>query len=153
VACQPGRGDPLHPAIPSGRRPPGITLIELLVALTFLAIFAAGMTALAIGVSRGNAQARAMDRATFLALDLLEEIRSTPYPAVLPAAFPLEDYGQVTVPRTIPPGPAPAGAVAFPAFRRAVLIQNDTPIPNTTRVTVTVEWRGGSVSEETLVTR
>jgi type II secretory pathway pseudopilin PulG len=129
----------------------GVTLIELLVALTFIAVFAAGMTSVAIGVAKGNAQARAMDTATFLALDLLEEIRNTAYPTILGGAFPVEDYGQVTVPRTVPPGPAPAGAVTFPPFRRSVLVLNDTPIPNTTRLVVTVEWRGGSVREEMLV--
>jgi hypothetical protein len=128
-------------------------LIELLVALTFIAVFAAGMTSVAIGVAKGNAQARAMDTATFLALDLLEEIRNTAYPAVLGAAFPTEAYGQVTVPRTVPPGPVPAGAVAFPGFRRSVLVLNNTPIQNTTRLVVTVEWRGGSVREEMLVSQ
>jgi hypothetical protein len=129
----------------------GVTLIELLIALTFIAVFAAGMTSLAIGVAKGNAQTRAMDTATFLALDLLEEIRNTPYPAVVTAMFPTEEYGQVTVPRTVPPGPAPVGAVAFPGFRRSLLVVNNTPIQNTSRLVVRVEWRGGSVREEMLV--
>ncbi|MFI5341496.1 MAG: prepilin-type N-terminal cleavage/methylation domain-containing protein [Candidatus Methylomirabilales bacterium] len=121
--------------------PKGVTLIELLVALAFMAVFAAGMTGLAIGILNGNAKSQSSDTAVYLALDKLETIRNTAYANVLQASFPAEGYGTITV-----------GGVSFPNFQRSVTIQNNFPATGMTRVVVTVGSRqGNSVSEEMVV--
>jgi Tfp pilus assembly protein PilV len=117
-------------------------MIEVLVALVFTAVFSVGVTALAVSVLRGNAQAQATDIAVFLAHDRLEAIRNTAYASITSANFPPEAYGTITV------GSPP---VAFPSYQRSVSIQDNTPAAGIKRVVVTVSWRGGGVSEEVLV--
>jgi len=136
-------GEPGHRMFTPGRfsSPKGVTLIELLVALAFMAVFAAGMTGLAIAILNGNAKSQSLDTAVFLALDKLETIRNTSYATILPGSFPAEGYGTITV-----------GGVSFPNFQRSVTIQNNTPATGMTRVIVTVGSRqGNSASQEMLV--
>jgi type II secretory pathway pseudopilin PulG len=121
---------------------PGVTIIEVLVTITFLSVVAAGIAGLAVGVVKGNSQAKSMDTAIFLAHDRLERIRNTPYVGVTAAAFPPEGYGAIAVGNP---------AVPFPNFQRVVTIQDNTPIAGMKRVIVAVSWRGGSISEEMLV--
>ncbi len=116
-------------------------MVELLVALAFMAVFAAGMTGLAVAILNGNAKSQAMDIAVYLALDKLETIRNTPYANVLTANFPAEGYGTITV-----------GGVAFPNFSRSTTITNNTPVTGMTTVVATVNSRqGSSASEQMLV--
>jgi type II secretory pathway pseudopilin PulG len=121
---------------------PGVTIVEVLVTITFLSVVAAGIAGLAVGVIKGNSQAKSMDTAVFLAHDRLERIRNTPYAGVTAAAFPAEGYGAISVGNP---------AVPFPNFQRVVAIQDNTPTAGMKRVIVTVSWRGGSISEEMLV--
>lgn len=117
--------------------PKGVTLIEVLVALAFMAVFAAGMTGLAIAILNGNAKSQSMDIAVYLALDKLETIRNTPYANITGGA------DTVTVPN--PPNPPLA-------FQRSVTIQIDTPTTGMKRVIVTVVTpQGSSVSQEMVV--
>lgn len=111
-------------------------------ALTFIAVFSAGMVGLAVTVVRGNSQAKAMDIAVFLAHDRLETIRNTAYTSIVSANFPAEGYGTITV---------GSPAVAFSDFQRSVSIQDNTPASGMRRIVVTVTWRGGSASEEMVV--
>ena len=142
---------PAHPGrkatspVPGGRLfspAKGVSLVEVLVALTFIAVFSAGMVGLAVTVVRGNSQAKAMDIAVFLAHDRLETIRNTAYASITSANFPAEGYGTITV---------GSPAVAVSDFQRSVSIQDNTPASGMKRVVVTVTWRGGSVSEEMVV--
>lgn len=130
-----------HPRGPA-RRPRGFSLIEVLVALVFIAIFAAGFAGLAVSIVTGNAAARATDIAVFLAHDRLELIRNTAYSSIVAANFPAEGFGTISV---------GSPAVAFPDFRRTTTIQDNTPTAGLRRVVVTVLWRGGSLSQEMLV--
>ena len=132
----PPRRHPLQPC--------GSSLLEVLVALTFIAVFAAGFAGVAISVMGGNARARSTDIAVFLAHDRLELIRNTAYGSITAANFPAEGYGTIAV---------GSPAVSFPDFRRTTTIQNDTPTAGLRRVVVTVAWRGGSLSEEMLVSQ
>jgi prepilin-type N-terminal cleavage/methylation domain-containing protein len=122
--------------------PKGLTLTEILVALAVLGIISVGMTSLAIGVLNGNAKSRAMATAAYLAHDRLETIRNTAYANITTNNNPTEDYGAIRV---------GTPSVTFSDFRRAVTIQDDTPITGMKRVVVTVSWQGGSVREEMLV--
>lgn len=119
----------------------GASLVEVLVALTFIAVFSAGMVGLAVTVVRGNSQAKAMDIAVFLAHDRLETIRNTAYTSIVSANFPAEGYGTITV------GSPAVGS----DFQRSVSIQDNTPASGMKRIVVTVTWRGGSASEEMVV--
>jgi prepilin-type N-terminal cleavage/methylation domain-containing protein len=121
----------------------GLTLVEVLVALAFLGVFAVGMTGLAVAIVNGNARSQSMDIAVHLALDKLETIRNTPYANITTANFQAEGYGSIAV-----------GSASFPDFVRSVAIQNDTPTTGMSRVIVTVGSRKGiSVSEEMVVGR
>jgi Tfp pilus assembly protein PilV len=119
-----------------------MTMLEVLVALGFIAVFSAGIAALAITLVTSNAKAKSMDIAVFLAHDRLEAIRNTPYASIMPTNFPPEGY------RTIVAGSPP---VAFPDHQRSVTVQDNTPNAGVKRVVVTVSWRDGSVSQELLV--
>ena len=117
--------------------PKGVTLIEVLVALAFLAVFAVGMTGLAIAILNGNAKSKSTDIAVYLALDKLETIRKTAYADITTGNF-LAD--------TITIGNPPL------AFQRSVTIQIDTPTTGLKRVVVTVVTpQGSSVRQEMVV--
>jgi type II secretory pathway pseudopilin PulG len=120
----------------------GASLLEVLIALTFIAIFAAGFAGVAVSVVTGNAKAKSTDIGVFLAHDRLEQIRNTAYSSITAANFPDENYGSISI---------GSPAVSFPDFRRTVAIQDDTPTQGMKRVVVTVSWRGGSLSKEMLV--
>jgi type II secretory pathway pseudopilin PulG len=116
-----------------------MTLAEILVAVAVIAIFTAGLAALATGLVRGSAKAKSMDIAVFLAHDRLELFAD-----IIPATFPDEAYGTIVV------GNPP---VEYPIHQRSVTIQDNTPAAGIKRVVVTVSWRGGGVpvTEEMLV--
>lgn len=117
-------------------------MIEVVVAVAFIAVFTVGMVGLAVAVLDANRQAKGRDIAVFLVYDRLETIRNTAYAGVTSANFPTEGYGAVTVGKP---------AVSFPEYQRSVSIQDDTPVSGMKHVVVTVAWRGGSVSGETLI--
>jgi type II secretory pathway pseudopilin PulG len=121
-----------------------MTLAEILVAVAVIAIFTAGLAALATGLVRGSAKAKSMDIAVFLAHDRLEQVRNTLFADIIPATFPDEAYGTIVV------GNPP---VEYPIHQRSVTIQDNTPAAGIKRVVVTVSWRGGGVpvTEEMLV--
>lgn len=129
---------------PGGRslRARGVSLVEVLVALVFIAVFSLGLVGLAVTVVKGNRQASSIDIAVFLAHDRLETIRNTAYASIISANFPDQGYGTITV---------GSPAVPFPDYQRSVSIQDNAPTSGMKHVVVTVSWRGGSISEELLV--
>jgi len=137
------------PELPDGRRsraPKGLTIIEVLVALAFMAVFAAGIVGLAIAILNGNAKSQATDTAVYLALDKLETIRNKAYSTVT-AGTTVEDYGTIKV----PPPPVTTG-LAYPDFKRTTVVSDNTPATGMKRVVVTVlSRRGSSVSQEIIV--
>jgi prepilin-type N-terminal cleavage/methylation domain-containing protein len=132
---------------PTSRRSPapkGLTIIEVLVALAFLAVFAAGITGLAIAILNGNAKSQASDTAVYLALDKLESIRNKAYSTVA-AGSATEAYGTITVATS-------SGTVAYTDFQRTTVVTNDTPKTGMKRVVVTViSRRGNNVSHEMII--
>lgn len=145
-SCQPVKTD--HPSTqPASDSPrcagmPGVSIAEVLVAIVFIAVFAAGMAPLAITVVTANRQAKSTDIAVYLAHDRLETIRNTAYASLTGANFPNEGYGTIAI---------GSPAVAYPDYQRSTSVQDNTPTAGMKRVVVTVSWRGGSVSEEILV--
>jgi Tfp pilus assembly protein PilV len=123
----PGRSSP----------PKGVTLIEVLVALAFLAVFAVGMTGLAIAILNGNTKSKSTDIAVYLALDKLETIRKTAYASITAANFPADTYTVGNPPLV---------------FQRSVTIQDNTPTTGVKRVVVTVVTpQRSSVRQEMVV--
>jgi len=145
----PGADQHCAPELPDGRRsraPKGLTIIEVLVALAFMAVFAAGIVGLAIAILNGNAKSQATDTAVYLALDKLETIRNKAYSTVT-AGTTVEDYGTIKV----PPPPVTTG-LAYPDFKRTTVVSDNTPATGMKRVVVTVlSRRGSSVSQEIIV--
>ena len=137
------------PGLPDGRRsraPKGLTIIEVLVALAFMAVFAAGIVGLAIAILNGNAKSQATDTAVYLALDKLETIRNKAYSTVT-AGTTVEDYGTIKV----PPPPVTTG-LAYPDFKRTTVVSDNTPATGMKRVVVTVlSRRGSSVTQEMII--
>ena len=135
------------PGLAGGRRsraPKGLTIIEVLVALAFLAVFAAGIVGLAIAMLNGNAKSQSTDTAVYLALDKLESTRNTPY-ANVAAGTTVENYGTITVTTA-------SGTVSYPDFKRTTVVSDSTPATGMKRVVVTVlSRRGSSVSQEIIV--
>jgi Tfp pilus assembly protein PilV len=129
----------LHVASLRGRRAPesrarsgwtldaGLTLLEVLFAMSLLTV---GLLAIASafpvamsGVAQGNQQTTAL----FLAEQRLEEIKATAFASITSANFPAEGYG------TIANGPG---------YRRAVTITSSPGgVANTVRVDVNVFYR------------
>ena len=133
-------GAPERPAGGRPRAPKGLTIIEVLVALAFLAVFAAGITGLAVAILKGNAKSQSTDTAAYLALDQLETIRNKPYASVTPGTA-VENYGSITV----------AGQ-AYADFQRTTAVTDNTPKTGMKRVVVTVRSRRGSnVSQEMII--
>ena len=141
----PGADQHCAPELPDGRRsraPKGLTIIEVLVALAFMAVFAAGIVGLAIAILNGNAKSQATDTAVYLALDKLETIRNKAYSTVT-AGTVTENYGTITV----------AGeSLAYRDFKRTTLVSDNTPATGMKRVVVTVlSRRGSSVTQEMII--
>ena len=139
----PGAESQGAPGLARGRRasaPKGLTIIEVLVALAFLAVFAAGIVGLAIAMLNGNAKSQSNDTAVYLALDKLETIRNKAYSTVT-AGTTVENYGTITV----------AGQ-SYTDFKRTTVVSDSTPATGMKRVVVTVlSRRGSSVSQEIIV--
>ncbi len=109
----------------------GVTIIEVLVAMTFMAITTVGVTGLVVAILNGNAKAQDIGAASNYAEDCLETIRNTAYESIATS--------------TCTSRPLAA------KFSRSVAVQNDTPVSGVKRVLVTVSWAGGRITKESLV--
>ena len=100
----------------------GFTLLEMLVAVTVLAIGLLGIAGLQGTTIRRNVSAMRNTEATALIEEKLEKIRNTPFDSVV-SEGPETDLG------------------IEETFSRTVIVQNNTPIVLSTKtVTVTVTW-------------
>lgn len=102
----------------------GFSLIELMVAITILAIGLLGLAGLQGTAINGNQHGNMISQATVLAQDVIEEIRNADYEDINEANFAALESG-----------------VGGSRFDRAVLIEVDEPLNELKRVTVTVSWR------------
>lgn len=101
----------------------GFTLIEMLVAVTILAVGLLGVAGLQGSMIRRNVSAIRNTEATALIEDKIEDIRTMPYDTVSPG---VEDEGNI-------------GTLGI--FSRRTTVQNNTPVPGRTKtVTVAVTW-------------
>ena len=104
--------------------PQGLTLLEILIAITILTIGLLAVASVATIVIKSNAASNKLSIASMLVQDKLEEIRATHYTNV--TSEPL-----ATVP-------------SIPWASRQVVVTPGTPIPGTKKIDVIVSWIDGS---------
>jgi|LGOV01.1.fsa_nt_gb type IV pilus assembly protein PilV len=102
----------------------GFSLIELMISMAILAIGLLGLAGLQGTAINGNHHGNMISQATVLAQDTIEQIRNAAYDDITTTNFPATEM-----------------AVSGSNFDRAILIEDDTPLNELKRVTVTVSWR------------
>ena len=107
----------------------GFSLIELLIAIVILSIGLLSLAKLQGSAIKGNRFGNLISQATVLAEDQVELIRST-------------DYAQVSNTNTDFASPQ-NNLGAFQNFTRTTLIEENVPLNELKRITVTVSWNDG----------
>lgn len=101
----------------------GFTLIELLIAITILAVGLLALAGLQGTSIKGNEHANTISQATALAEDQIEQIRNMNYAAIV-----------------FNPNPKVETNVDGSIYTRTTSVEDDTPINDLKRITVTVSW-------------
>lgn len=124
------------------RGAPGITLVEVLAALTIFAIVSAGLVAASVGAVRYNRASSAFSSATALAQDQLEQLRALD-PGINPAAL---TGGTHDDPNNLMTALGVRGGVSSGTgvFTRQWTVTRNSPIAGISTVVVSVSWTDGS---------
>lgn len=101
----------------------GFSLIEMLIAVTILAVGLLAVAGLQITAIQGNSQGNSVSQATALAEDRIESIRNMDYAAI-----------------SFVPNPNIETNVAGTLYTRETLVEVDTPMSDLKKITVTVKW-------------
>jgi type IV pilus assembly protein PilV len=109
----------------------GVTLIEILIAVTILAIGLLGVAGLQVTAIKGNSHGNTISQATAIAEEQVEIIRNM-------------DYSEVT----FDPNPFVENNVDGTIYTRTTEVENNTPLTDLKRVTVTVTWSSGSKNRQ-----
>lgn len=99
----------------------GFSLIELMVSMVILAIGLLGLASLQGAAINGNQHGNTISLATVLAQDTIESVRNTAFDDITTTNFP--------------------ASATIDNFTRSILIEDDTPLNELKRITVTVSWR------------
>lgn len=121
------------------RNEQGFSLLELLIAVAILSVGLLGAAGLQATAINGNLHGNTISQATVLAQNVIEEIRDTDYEAVNETNYPGTENN---VDGTI--------------FNRSVLIEDNVPLNELKRITVTVSWtasRQHSVRLRTIISK
>ncbi len=100
----------------------GFTLIEVLIAIAILTIGLLAISALTVGIMRGNTHSDRLTTATMLAQEKMEDISRLGYSGAIDST---EDYNSIA---------------SYPLFKRVTSIAASTPGSNMKTSTVTVYW-------------
>ncbi|MDY0212980.1 MAG: type IV pilus modification protein PilV [Desulfuromonadaceae bacterium] len=109
----------------------GFTLIELLVAVTILAVGLLALAGLQVSSIKGNEHANTISQATALAEEQIEQIRNMKYTEIV--------YN---------PNPKVEAKVHDSIYTRSTLVEDDTPMDDLKRITVTVNWVSRSIARK-----
>lgn len=101
----------------------GFSLIELMVAVTILAVGLLAVAGLQGTAIQGNSHGNTISQATTIAQDRIEEIRNLDYAAIV-----------------FNPNPNVETNVDDTIYTRETLVEVDTPLSDLKRITVTVRW-------------
>jgi prepilin-type N-terminal cleavage/methylation domain-containing protein len=104
----------------SRRSQRGISLLEILVAITLFAITASGLAAFLVQSLRRTAGNRASTGAVIAAQHEVEDLRSLDYPAIVSRSY--------------------ATTITGTSYGVGTVVQNDTPASGMKQVTVTVNY-------------
>ena len=122
----------------------GMTLVEILVAMTIFAVGVLSLTRVMFQAMHSNTRSKHVVVATNLANQRMEQIlSSTRYDNITAAAFPTENYGTIE-----------GGKPDYSFFRRAVAIADSVDALGTSvmkEVTVRVEWRDNGTARNTQI--
>jgi len=122
----------------------GMTLVEILVAMTIFAVGVLSLTRVMFQAMHSNTRSKHVVVATNLANQRMEQIlSSTRYDNITAAAFPTENYGTIE-----------GGKPDYSPFRRAVAIADSVDALGTSvmkEVTVRVEWRDNGTARNTQI--
>jgi len=105
----------------------GFSLIELMIALLILSVGLLSLASLQGTAIKGNRHGNQISQATTLAEDRIEEIRNTDFDDVDNVAFPTPENNLST-----------SGV-----YTRTTVIEDDVPMLELKRITVTVSWSDG----------
>ena len=111
----------------------GFTLVEIMIALVVLSVGLVALAGLQISAIRGNAFSKRMTTAVSIANEKMEQLKNSSYANILS-----ESSIQVVQSNM--------------NFSRQVTVTNNSPLPNTKTVNVTVTWSGGSKSHSVPMT-
>ena len=109
----------------------GVTLIEILIAVTILAIGLLGVAGLQVTAIKGNSHGNTISQATAIAEEQVETIRNM-------------DYSEVT----FDPNPLIENNIDGTIYTRTTEVEDNTPLTDLKRVTVTVSWSAGNKSRQ-----
>ena len=98
----------------------GVSLLEILVAITLFALTSSGLAAFLVQSLRGTAGNRASTGAVIAAQHEVEDLRSLDYPAIVSRSY--------------------ATTITGTSYGVGTVIQNDTPASGMKQVTVTVSY-------------
>jgi type IV pilus assembly protein PilV len=105
----------------------GFTLIEIMISLVILSIALIALAGLQVRAIKGNAFSKRMTAAVSMAESKIEQIKNSPYANIQSEAA--AQFTQANI-----------------NFTRQVAVTNNSPLPNTKTVNITVTWTDGSTS-------
>jgi type IV pilus assembly protein PilV len=105
----------------------GFTLVEIMIALLVLSVGLVALAALQTSAIRGNAFSKRMTTAVSIANEKMEQLKNSSYANILS-----ESLTQIKQSNT--------------NYSRQVTVINNSPLPNTKTVNVTITWSEGSKS-------
>jgi type IV pilus assembly protein PilV len=111
----------------------GFTLLEIMIALVVLSVSLVALAGLQISAIRGNAFSKRMTTAVSIANEKMEQLKNSSYANILSESSIQVNQSNMN-------------------FTRQVTATNNSPLPNTKTVNVTVTWSQGSKSHSVPMT-